>query len=140
MFTRPTVERAATPNSSADASPKRRCTSLSGSVNWIPASRWNLLTQVRYLGEQFDDDQNSRVLAAFTVDLGLTYDFSTHASVGLRVENLFDQVIETGQTADGLVSIGAADHTSTSLAALISHAAVRRLCRAHSLQRNPKEV
>jgi outer membrane receptor protein involved in Fe transport len=63
---------------------------------------------VRWGDRQFEDDQNSRVLAPFTtVDAALTYDFSAHLSAGLRVENLFDEQVETGKSADGLVSIGA---------------------------------
>ena len=108
LFTRPTVERAANPALEGKRLAQAPAHVLTGSVDWTPASRWTVIAQAHYTGEQFDDDQNSRVLAAFaTVDLGLTYDFSTHASVAVRVENLFDQQIETGKTADGLLSIGA---------------------------------
>ncbi|MDQ3116996.1 MAG: TonB-dependent receptor [Verrucomicrobiota bacterium] len=109
LFTRPAIERAANPVLEGKRLAQAPAHVLTGAVDWTPASRWILIAQAHYTGEQFDDDQNSRVLAAFaTVDLGLTYDFSTHASVAVRVENLFDQQIETGKTADGLLSIGAA--------------------------------
>ena len=108
FFTRPMVERAANRDLEGKRLAQAPAHVLTGSVDWTPAPNWTLIAQAHYIGEQFDDDQNSRVLAAFTtVDLGLTYDFSTHASVAVRVENLFDQQIETGKTADGLVSIGA---------------------------------
>jgi outer membrane receptor for ferric coprogen and ferric-rhodotorulic acid len=37
----------------------------------------------------------------------VTYDFSERISAALRAENLFNEQIETGKSADGLVSIGA---------------------------------
>jgi outer membrane receptor for ferric coprogen and ferric-rhodotorulic acid len=41
------------------------------------------------------------------VDAAVTYDFSERISAALRAENLFNEQIETGKSADGLVSIGA---------------------------------
>jgi outer membrane receptor for ferric coprogen and ferric-rhodotorulic acid len=35
------------------------------------------------------------------------YSFSDHLSAVVRVENIFDTQIESGRSADGLVSIGA---------------------------------
>ena len=59
--------------------------------------------QVRYSDRQFEDDQNSRVLAPFaTVDAAVGYEFSARGSAALRVENLFDTEIESGKSADGL--------------------------------------
>ena len=64
--------------------------------------------QLRYCDRQFEDDQNSRALAPFTTfDLAVIYQFSQHGSASIRMENLFDTQIETGKSADGLLSIGA---------------------------------
>jgi outer membrane receptor for ferric coprogen and ferric-rhodotorulic acid len=36
-----------------------------------------------------------------------SYEFNQHVSASLRIENVFDEQIETGRSADGLISIGA---------------------------------
>ena len=69
---------------------------------------WHGTAQVRYIGQQFEDDLNTLELAPFTtVDVSLGYRFSEHASAIIRVENLFDTEAEVGKTASGLTSIGA---------------------------------
>jgi outer membrane receptor protein involved in Fe transport len=64
--------------------------------------------QLRYVGEQFEDDLNTLTLAdALTVDLLLRRRVCQGLELFLAVENVFDETIEAGRTADGLVSIGA---------------------------------
>ncbi|HYJ04916.1 MAG TPA: TonB-dependent receptor, partial [Chthoniobacterales bacterium] len=47
-------------------------------------------------------------LAPFTtIDAAIFYNLSDAVTAGVKVENLFDTEIETGKSADGLVSIGA---------------------------------
>ena len=54
------------------------------------------------------DDLNERELDSyFTVDLLARWRFSDALDLFAAVENLLDEEIETGETADGLVSIGA---------------------------------
>jgi outer membrane receptor protein involved in Fe transport len=77
-------------------------------AEWKPTTKWLFSVQARYVDQQFEDDQNSRVLAPFTtVDLAVGYEFSQNISAAVKIENLLDQEIETGKSADGLVSIGA---------------------------------
>lgn len=81
---------------------------LTGRVEWRPQARWFVTAQARYNDRQFEDDLNSRELAPFVViDMAASYDFSNAVSAALKLENLFDTEIETGKSADGLVSIGA---------------------------------
>jgi outer membrane receptor protein involved in Fe transport len=76
-------------------------------LEWTPG-HWQTSAQIRYVGEQFEDDLNTLTLAPFTtVDLSLGYQFNTQLSASLKVENLFDTEAETGKTASGLVNIGA---------------------------------
>jgi outer membrane receptor protein involved in Fe transport len=76
------------------------------SLAWTPG-RWRAEAQIRYVGRQFEDDQNSLTLAPFTtVDFALGYTFNEHLSGSVQVENVFDTEIEVGKTAGGLVSIG----------------------------------
>jgi outer membrane receptor protein involved in Fe transport len=62
---------------------------------------------VRVGGQQFEDDQNTLPLGAFTlVDLFLSRPLTRWGEVFLGVENLFDEEYATGRTTEGVVSIG----------------------------------
>ena len=81
---------------------------VTAGLQWDPTSKWRFGGQLRYSSSQFEDDQNSRSLASFTVcDLIAIYDFNERISASVRVENIFNIQIETGRSADGLISIGA---------------------------------
>jgi outer membrane receptor protein involved in Fe transport len=108
IFTHPTVRRAAEQSLEGNLlaqSPEHVATA---GVEWRPAAKWLLVAQARYVGRQFEDDQNTATLAPFfVVDTAINYEFTGNISAGVRVENLFDREIETGRSPDGLVSIGA---------------------------------
>ena len=107
LFTHPTIERAAEPALRGKLLAQTPEHVFTGGVEWKPTAQWLVSAQVRYSDRQFEDDQNSRVLAPFTtVDVALRYDFSARGSAAIRVENLLDTEIETGKSADGLISIG----------------------------------
>ena len=108
LFTHPTIEQAADPTLEGKLLAQTPENVLTGGIEWTPAAKWMVTAQVRYCDRQFEDDQNSRILASFTTfDAAVIYEFSEHVSVSVRVENLFDTQIETGKSADGLISIGA---------------------------------
>jgi outer membrane receptor protein involved in Fe transport len=108
LFTHPTIERAADPALQGKLLAQTPEHVFTSGIEWTPAAKWLVNALVRYSARQFEDDQNSRVLAPFTtVDVALMYDFSSRVSAALRVENLFNTEIETGKSADGLISIGA---------------------------------
>ena len=108
LFTHPTIDQAADPTLQGKLLAQTPENVFTGGIEWTAAAKWLVSAQVRYTDQQFEDDQNSRVLAPFTtVDVAVMYDFSPHVSAALRVENLFDTEIETGKSADGLISIGA---------------------------------
>ena len=108
LFTHPTIERAADPTLTGKLLAQTPENIFTGGIEWTPTSKWVVNAQLRYCDRQFEDDQNSRVLAPFTTfDLAVMYQFSEHGSASIRAENLFDTQIETGKSADGLVSIGA---------------------------------
>jgi outer membrane cobalamin receptor len=80
---------------------------IAGMVAYRPAPKWELTAEARYCDRQFEDDQNSRELAPYTtLDAAVSYEFSTHATAAVKIENLFDADIETGKSATGLTSIG----------------------------------
>jgi outer membrane receptor protein involved in Fe transport len=108
LFTHPTIERAADPALAGKLLAQTPENVFTGGIEWTPAAKWVVNGQFRYCDRQFEDDQNSRVLAPFTtLDVAVMYQFSERGSAAIRVENLFDTQIETGKSADGLVSIGA---------------------------------
>ena len=75
-------------------------------INWR-AGRWSFSPRVRYLGAQFEDDQNTlRLAPAAVVDAGLSFQLNAAAELFATVENAFSERIETGRSADGLVNLG----------------------------------
>lgn len=77
-------------------------------VSWAAKSIGRLAAQVRWVGEQFEDDQNELRLGDFAVvDLLASRAISPELEVFFGVENLFDRTIPVGKTTDGLVTIGA---------------------------------
>jgi vitamin B12 transporter len=57
---------------------------------------------------RFEDDLNSRRLSAgLTLNARATWRFRDHAEVYVAVENLADEKVEVGETADGVESFAA---------------------------------
>jgi outer membrane receptor protein involved in Fe transport len=108
LFTRPTIERAADKALVGNLLAQTPDHVATAGIEWDPNAKWKLGVQVRHSSSQFEDDQNSRSLDAFTVcDLIAMYQFKAHLSAALRAENVFNTQIQTGRSADGLISIGA---------------------------------
>jgi outer membrane receptor protein involved in Fe transport len=62
---------------------------------------------LRHVSRQFDDDLNVRPLGnATVVDARLAWTISESGELSLAAENLFNETVEAGRSADGLVSIG----------------------------------
>lgn len=58
----------------------------------------------RYVGEQYEDDANSRRLDdAFTLDVGIGYRLGDKFRLELRAENLFDARVEAAIGSDGVI-------------------------------------
>ncbi|MBA2241969.1 MAG: TonB-dependent receptor, partial [Chthoniobacterales bacterium] len=108
LYTAPRIDRAAERELIGNLLPQTPEHVVTGALEWKPGSHWLLTAEARYSGRQFEDDQNAIALAPFfTIDAAAFYEFSGAFSAGLKVENLLDAEIETGKSADGLVSIGA---------------------------------
>jgi vitamin B12 transporter len=76
---------------------------VSGSVGWQKGENRIDLT-ARYLGNQFEDDANSRTLSsAFTVDLGASWMVSDGIILDLRGENLLDARVEAAVSSLGVI-------------------------------------
>ena len=108
LFTRPTIERASDAALVGNRLAQTPEHVVTAGLWWSPTPKWTIGAQVRHNSSQFEDDQNSRRLSPFTVcDLMAGYEFNQHLSASVRIENVFDEQIETGRSADGLLSIGA---------------------------------
>jgi outer membrane receptor protein involved in Fe transport len=75
---------------------------------WRPIAPLSLRAVVRYESARFDDDLNSRKLSA-GADVSLRADWTLPKGITAyaAAENLFDQKIETAETADGIESYDA---------------------------------
>lgn len=68
-----------------------------------------LAADVSYESARFDDDLNTRTLAATTiVDLRAEHELGRGVAVYVALDNAFDEAVETAETADGIESFGPA--------------------------------
>ena len=80
--------------------------SASGTLAWKPALGWHLSATLRYVGAQFESDQETNVLpAATTVNAFAEFPVMGGLSIVLRGENLFDETIVT-RNANGILDLG----------------------------------
>ena len=75
---------------------------------WRASERLTVSAQARFESERFEDDLNSRVLAASVgLDARAAWKVGEDAEVYLAAENLTDARIEVGETGDGIESFAA---------------------------------
>ncbi len=78
------------------------------SATWRPLPLLSLYAAVRYESSRFDDDQNLRLLkAGSAVDARVSYQVTPQVSVFAAADNIFNTRLQTGRTADGIISSGA---------------------------------
>ncbi len=83
-------------------------TVANATARWRPLPRLSLFAEVRYESARFDDDQNTRPIAAGTgVNARLDYRLRDALSLYVNAENLLDADIQTGRTAADVVSYDA---------------------------------
>ncbi len=74
---------------------------VTAGLDWRPLEALTLSGNLRYSGEQFEDDQNSRRLApGAELNARAAWSLAPGAEVYLAVDNLADAKISTGKTAD----------------------------------------
>lgn len=74
---------------------------------WRAPAGITVTPRVRWIGRQFEDDENLLILGEVVVaDLGISRAMSRHVDLFLNVENIGNARIETGRSADGIVNIG----------------------------------
>ncbi len=83
----------------------RHATSLG--VTWQAPLQLTVTSRLRWIGRQFDDDENTlRLGETLVADLGVTRPLTKHLTLFLNVENAGDARIETARSADGVVNVG----------------------------------
>jgi outer membrane cobalamin receptor len=79
----------------------------SAGVAYTPPTGPTGALQVRYVGQQYEDDLNTLSLGGFAVvDLFLGWRFASRWEVFFRIENLLDRTYAVGRSADGLETVG----------------------------------
>ena len=82
-------------------------------ASWRAPGGFTFTPRVRWLGRQFEDDENLLTLGtAVVTDLTVSYALTRLASLFLTVENLGNARIETGRSADGIVNTGTPRYAS----------------------------
>ncbi|GAA0868296.1 TonB-dependent receptor [Brevundimonas basaltis] len=76
-------------------------------LDWRPLDRLVLAADLRWESRRFDDDLNSRVLAASaTVDLRADWSLTPSATAWLAARNLFDAEVEVAEAGTGVAGYG----------------------------------
>ena len=83
----------------------RRTSALGAS--WRAPGKFTFTPRVRWIGRQFEDDENQLTLGEVVVaDLGVSRPLTPHLELFLTAENLGNARVETGRSADGVVNLG----------------------------------
>jgi outer membrane receptor protein involved in Fe transport len=78
------------------------------SAAWRGPAGLTFMPRVRWIGRQFEDDENQLILGEVSIiDVGVSRRMTSHLELFLNAENLANARIETGRTADGIVNVGA---------------------------------
>jgi len=78
-------------------------------IDWRPRDRLDVWLGLRYVGDSFDDDLNTRRLDDYVVfDASVGVALDRRWSLYVRAENVLGNRYEVGQTADGLTTYGPA--------------------------------
>lgn len=78
---------------------------LAFAADWAPAPDLTLSAALRYEGDRYDDDQNTRRLSpSLSADARIEWEMRPGAVLYVAADNVFDAKIETAETADGTES------------------------------------
>ncbi|WP_425988634.1 TonB-dependent receptor [Brevundimonas sp. TWP2-3-2] len=81
--------------------------SVSAGADWRVVDRLTLVGRVRFESRRFEDDLNSRVLAAATtLDGRAEFEVRTGVVAWVAADNLFDAEVEVSETGDGVAGYG----------------------------------
>jgi outer membrane receptor protein involved in Fe transport len=76
-------------------------------ATWLAPGGVTLTPRVRWIGRQFEDDENTlRLGEVLVADLGVSRALTPRLEIFLTLENLGNARVETGRSADGVVNTG----------------------------------
>jgi outer membrane receptor protein involved in Fe transport len=76
-------------------------------AQWRAPAGISVAPRVRWIGRQFEDDENQLILGEVVIaDLTLSRALTRNIELFITAENIGDARIETGRTGDGLVNVG----------------------------------
>ncbi len=76
-------------------------------LNWDPIPTWSHTVQLSYTSSQYENDTNSLLLDTYTlVDWSSVFALRDNVDIFLSIENVFNEVFETGRASNSIVSIG----------------------------------
>ncbi len=76
-------------------------------ATWRAPGQLTFTPRARWIGRQFEDDENTLILGEVIVaDLGITRPLTKRLTLFLTLENLTNARVETGRSADGVVNTG----------------------------------
>jgi outer membrane receptor protein involved in Fe transport len=76
-------------------------------ATWRAPGQLTFTPRLRWIGRQFEDDENALILGETVVaDLGVTRPVTKHLTFFITLENLTNARVETGRSADGVVNVG----------------------------------
>ena len=82
--------------------------SLVAGVDWRASDRMTLGVRVRHESRRFEDDLNSRILAAATtLDAWASWRATDHTTLYIAADNLFDDDMATAVSGDDVIGYGA---------------------------------
>jgi outer membrane receptor protein involved in Fe transport len=74
---------------------------------WRAPGKIKVTPRVRWIGRQFEDDENTLILGeAVVADLTVSRPLGQHLEIFVTVENIGNARVETGRSADGVVNVG----------------------------------
>jgi outer membrane receptor protein involved in Fe transport len=81
--------------------------SAAAGADWRVTDRFSTSLDLTYESQRYDDDQNTRGLApSLTTNIRADYKLGGGVSIYGALDNVTDEAVETGQTADGIESFG----------------------------------
>jgi outer membrane receptor protein involved in Fe transport len=81
---------------------------VTSDIAWKPAGPFRFSANVRYESERFDDDLNTlRIASSVSLNARAEWSLGHRTTLFVRVDNLADAPIETGQTQPGLKAFDA---------------------------------
>jgi outer membrane cobalamin receptor len=80
--------------------------SLASGFTWRASQKVQMNLTLRGEGDRFEDDLNTRKLAAFgSIDAGLEYQLTEKTRLFVSIDNMLDRPVQSGKSGDGIIAL-----------------------------------